>query len=81
MEYPLFLKVIIDDNVAKANMQWKAYKQFLDQEFVTLFTFNLNELKLRAGYAESLEENEAEYKKAISAVMAVERALQTPRLS
>ncbi len=63
MEYPLFLKVIIDDNVAKAIMQWKAYKQFLDQEFVTLFTFNLNELKLRAGYAESLEEMKPNKKK------------------
>ena len=81
MEYPHFLKVIIDNNVATAIMQWRAHKQFLNQEFVTLFSFNLNELKLRAGYAESLLENEAEYKKAISAVMAVERALQTPRLS
>ena len=76
MEYPHFLKVIIDNNVATAIMQWRAHKQFLNQEFVTLFKFNLNELKLRAGYAESLLENEAEYKKAIGVVMSVERSLK-----
>ena len=57
-------------------MQCVTHKQFLDQEFVTLFKFNIDELKLRAGYANSLFENENEYKKAISAVMAVERSLQ-----
>jgi hypothetical protein len=76
LEYPHFLKVIIDDNVAKAIMQWKAHKQFLDQEFTTIAKFDLDELKLRAGYAESLLENEAEYKKAIGVVMSVERSLK-----
>ena len=76
MEYPTFHKVIIEDNVAKAIMQWVAYKQYLDKEFTTLVKFDLDELKLRAGYADSLFENEEEYKKAISAVMAVERSLQ-----
>ena len=76
MKDPTFHKVIIENNVAKAIMQWKVQKQFLEREFVTLFKFNLDELKLRAGYADSLFENEEEYKKAISAVMAVERSLQ-----
>ena len=76
MEYPTFHKVIIEDNVAKAIMQWVAYKQYLDKEFTTLIKFDLDELKLRAGYADSLFENEEEYKKAINAVMAVERSLQ-----
>ena len=76
MKDPTFHKVIIEDNVAKAIMQWKIQKQFLKREFVTLFKFNLDELKLRAGYADSLFENEEEYKKAISAVMAVERSLK-----
>ena len=76
MKDPTFHKVIIENNVAKAIMQWKVQKQFLEREFVTLFKFNLDELKLRAGYADSLFENEEEYKKAISAVMAVERSLK-----
>ena len=83
MKYPIFCKVVIEnevytdeENVAKAIMQWKVQKQFLKREFVTLFKFNLDELKLRAGYADSLFENEEEYKKAISAVMAVERSLK-----
>ena len=76
MEYPTFHKVIIEDNVAKAIMQWKTSKDYLEQDVTTLRKFTLNELKLRAGYAESLFENEEEYKKAISAVMAVERSLQ-----
>ena len=77
MEYPTFHKVIIENNVAKAIMQWKVQKQFLgNKEFTTLVKFDLDELKLRAGYADSLFENEEEYKKAISAVMAVERSLQ-----
>ena len=54
MKDPTFHKVIIEDNVAKAIMQWKVQKQFLEREFVTLFKFNLDELKLRAGYADSL---------------------------
>ena len=81
MKDPTFHKVIIEDNVAKAIMQWEVQKQFLKRKFTTLVKFDLDELKLRAGYANSLFENENEYKKAISAVMAVERALQTPRLS
>jgi len=88
MKYPIFCKVVIEDevytrkkNVAMAIMQWKSSKDYLEQDVTTLRKFTLNELKLRAGYAESLFENEEEYKKAISAVMAVERALQTPRLS
>ena len=80
MEYPTFHKVIIEDNVAKAIMQWVAYKQYLDKEFTTLIKFDLDELKLRAGYADSLFENEEEYKKAINAVMAVERSLQIQQL-
>ena len=77
MKYPTFHKVIIENNVAKAIMQWKVQKQFLgNKEFTTLVKFDLGELKLRAGYADSLFENEEEYKKAISAVMAVERSLQ-----
>ena len=57
-------------------MQWKVQKQFLKRKFTTLVKFDLDELKLRAGYANSLFENEEEYKKAINAVMAVERSLQ-----
>ena len=77
MKDPTFHKVIIENNVAKAIMQWVTRKQFLDnKEFTTLVKFDLDELKLRAGYADSLFENEEEYKKAISAVMAVERSLQ-----
>ena len=76
MEYPTFHKVIIEDNIAKAIMQWKVQKQFLKRKFTTLVKFDLDELKLRAGYADSLFENEKEYQKAISAVMAVERSLQ-----
>ena len=76
MEYPTFHKVIIEDNVAKAIMQWVAYKQFLDKEFTTLVKFDLDELKLRAGYAESLFENIDEYRKAIGIVMSVKRSLE-----
>ena len=76
MEYPTFHKVIIEDNVAKAIMQWVAYKQFLEKEFTTLVKFDLDELKLRAGYAESLSENINEYRKAIGIVMSVERSLE-----
>ena len=76
MKDPTFHKVIIEDNVAKAIMQWKTSKDYLEQDVTTLRKFTLNELKLRAGYAESLFENEEEYKKAISAVMAVERSLK-----
>ena len=77
MKYPTFHKVIVEDKTAKAIMQWVTRKQFLDnKEFTTLVKFDLDELKLRAGYADSLFENEEEYKKAISAVMAVERSLQ-----
>ena len=83
MKYPTFNKVVIEnevytdeENVAKAIMQWKTSKDYLEQDVTTLRKFTLNELKLRAGYAESLFENEEEYKKAISAVMAVERSLQ-----
>ena len=77
MKYPPFHKVIVEDKTAKAIMQWVTRKQFLDnKEFTTLVKFDLDELKLRAGYADSLFENEEEYKKAISAVMAVERSLQ-----
>ena len=76
MKDPTFHKVIIENNVAKAIMQWKVQKQFLEREFTTLVKFDLDELKLRTGYADSLFENEDEYKKAISAVMAVERSLQ-----
>ena len=76
MEYPTFHKVIIEDNVAKAIMQWVAYKQFLDKEFTTLVKFDLDELKLRAGYADSLFENEEEYRKAINAVILVEQSLE-----
>jgi hypothetical protein len=76
MKDPTFHKVIIENNVAKAIMQWKVQKQFLEREFVTLFKFNLDELKLRAGYADSLLENIDEYKKAIGVVMSVERSLK-----
>jgi hypothetical protein len=83
MKYPTFNKVVIEnevytdeENVAKAIMQWKTSKDYLEQDVTTLRKFTLNELKLRAGYAESLFENEEEYKKAISAVMAVERSLK-----
>ena len=77
MKYPTFHKVIVEDKTAKAIMQWVTRKQFLDnKEFTTLVKFDLDELKLRAGYADSLFENEEEYKKAISAVMAVERSLK-----
>ena len=77
MKYPTFHKVIVEDKTAKAIMQWVTRKQFLDnKEFTTLVKFDLDELKLRAGYADSLFENEEEYKKANSAVMAVERSLQ-----
>ena len=83
MKYPIFCKVVIEneeytdeENVAKAIMQWKSSKDYLEQDVTTLRKFTLNELKLRAGYAESLFENEEEYKKAISAVMAVERSLK-----
>ena len=76
MKDPTFHKVIIENNVAKAIMQWKTSKDYLEQDVTTLRKFTLNELKLRAGYAESLFENEEEYKKAISAVMAVERSLK-----
>ena len=76
MKDPTFHKVIIENNVAKAIMQWKVQKQFLEREFTTLVKFDLDELKLRTGYADSLFENEKEYKKAISEVMAVERSLQ-----
>tara|TARA_B110000196_G_scaffold264016_1_gene236412 strand:- start:1035 stop:1268 length:234 start_codon:yes stop_codon:yes gene_type:complete len=76
VNYPIFHKVVIEDNVAKAIMQWVTHKQFLDQEFVTLFKFNIDELKLRAGYAESLSENINEYRKAIGIVMSVERSLE-----
>ena len=87
MKYPTFNKVVIEnevytdeENVAKAIMQWKTSKDYLEQDVTTLRKFTLNELKLRAGYAESLFENEEEYKKAISAVMAVERSLQIQQL-
>jgi len=80
---PTFCKVVIEDevytrkeNVAKAIMQWITAKDYLEHDVTTLRKFTLDELKLRAGYAESLDENEAEYKKAISAVMAVERSLK-----
>ena len=80
---PTFCKVVIEnevytdeENVAKAIMQWKTSKDYLEQDVTTLRKFTLNELKLRAGYAESLFENEEEYKKAISAIMAVERSLK-----
>ena len=76
MKDPTFHKVIIENNVAKAIMQWKVQKQFLKREFVTLFKFNLDELKLRAGYADSLLENIDEYKKAIGVVMSIERSLK-----
>ena len=83
MKYPIFCKVVIEnevytdeENVAKAIMQWKTSKDYLEQDVTTLRKFTLNELKLRAGYAESLFENEEEYKKAISAVMAVERSFK-----
>ena len=76
MKDPTFHKVIIEDNVAKAIMQWETKKQYLERDFITLRKFDLDELKLRAGYADSLFENEEEYKKAINAVMAVERSLQ-----
>ena len=83
MKYPTFNKVVIEneaytdeENVAKAIMQWKTSKDYLEQDVTTLRKFTLNELKLSAGYAESLFENEEEYKKAISAVMAVERSLK-----
>jgi hypothetical protein len=76
MKDPTFHKVIIENNVAKAIMQWKVQKQFLEREFVTLFKFNLDELKLRAGYADSLLENIDEYKKAIGVVMSIERSLK-----
>jgi len=83
MKYPIFCKVVIEDevytrkkNVAMAIMQWKSSKDYLEQDVTTLRKFTLNELKLRAGYAESLFENEEEYKKAISAVMAVERSFK-----
>ena len=76
MKDPTFHKVIIENNVAKAIMQWKVQKQFLEREFVTLFKFNLDELKLRAGYAESLLENIDEYRKAIGVIMSVERSLE-----
>ena len=76
MKDPTFHKVIIENNVAKAIMQWKVQKQFLEREFVTLFKFNLDELKLRAGYADSLLENIDEYKKAIGVVMSVERSFK-----
>ena len=83
MKYPIFCKVVIEnevytdeENVAKAIMQWKTSKDYLEQDVTTLRKFTLNELKLRAGYAESLFENEEEYKKAISAIMAVERSLK-----
>ena len=83
MKYPTFCKVVIEDevytrekNVAKAIMQWITSKDYLEQDVTTLRKFTLGELKLRAGYADSLFENENEYKKAISAVMAVERSLK-----
>ena len=76
MEYPTFHKVIIEDNVAKAIMQWKIQKQYLKRKFITLIKFNLDELKLRAGYAESLLENIDEYRKAIGVIMSVERSLE-----
>ena len=87
MKYPIFCKVVIEDevytrkkNVAMAIMQWKSskdyFREFEKQDVTTLRKFTLNELKLRAGYAESLFENEEEYKKAISAVMAVERSFK-----
>ena len=77
MKYPTFHKVIVEGKTTKAIMQWVTRKQFLgNKEFTTLVKFDLDELKLRAGYADSLFENEEEYKKAISAVMAVERSLQ-----
>ena len=76
MKDPTFHKVIIEDNIAKAIMQWETQKEYLERDVVTLIKFNLGELKLRTGYADSLFENEEEYRKAISAVMAVERSLQ-----
>ena len=54
MKDPTFHKVIIENNVAKAIMQWKTSKDYLEQDVTTLRKFTLNELKLRAGYAESL---------------------------
>ena len=58
-------------------MQWKVQKQFLgNKEFTTLVKFDLGELKLRAGYAESLLENIDEYRKAIGVIMSVERSLE-----
>ena len=61
MKYPTFHKVIVEDKTAKAIMQWVTRKQFLDnKEFTTLVKFDLDELKLRAGYADSLFENEEE---------------------
>ena len=87
MKNPTFCKVIIEDevytdntNVAMAVMQWKTkfhpFWEFKKEEITTLRKFTLNELKLRAGFAYSLDENEAEYKKAIGAVMAIERSLK-----
>ena len=77
MEYPTFHKVIVEDKTAKAIMQWVTRKQFLDnKEFTTLVKFDLDELKLRAGYAESLLENIDEYRKAIGVIMSVERSLE-----
>ena len=71
MKYPIFHKVIIEDNITKAVMLWK------DNDKEGTWSFTLGELKLRAGIANLLLENEREYKKAIGAVMAVERPLKT----
>ena len=87
MKNPTFYKVVIEDevytdntNVAMAIMQWKTtfhpFREFKKEEITTLRKFTLSELKLRAGYADSLDENEAEYKKAIGAVMAIERSMK-----
>ena len=76
MKDPTFHKVIIEDNIAKAIMQWETQKEYLERDVLTLIKFNLGELKLRTGYADSLFENEKEYRKAINAVILVEQSLE-----
>ena len=83
MKYPTFHKVVIEnevytdeENVAKAIMQWKTSKDYLEQDVTTLRKFTLSELKIRAGLADALYENIDEYKKAIGVVMSVERSFK-----
>ena len=71
MKDPIFIKVILEDNITKAVMQWK------DNNREGTWSFTLGELKLRAGMANELLENEKEYQKAIGAVMSVERSFGT----